>query len=254
MVQDAYYFLCLNYRPGDELHFVGFSRGAFTVRALACLIEGQTKVQRKLEAFANYSFQSVDVGILGKTRLALLPMIYSLWKNQEIDKLKEHVEGWGKKGHINRDIIITSCGVWDTVSAIIPAKELSFVSARVPRILRYAFQGLALHEMRTSFPPILWNTDLGKYTTVKQCWLAGDHSDVGGGHPDAGLATVSLLWMVSQYREYTEVSFEEVMLLDCMTPVYLHWQEQALFHWDEGSVSFFNKQEFALQNHTYTKG
>lgn len=130
-----------------------------------------------------------------------------------------------------------SCGVWDTVSAMIPSKDLAFVSLQVPQILQNAFQALGLHETRTSFPPELWNTDNQGSTNIRQCWFAGDHSDVGGGHPDAGLATVSLLWMVAQYREFTDVEFEEAILLDCMTPLYLHWQEEAFFSWVSMTMS-----------------
>ncbi len=37
-IQDAYRFLCLNYDVGDEIYLFGFSRGAYTVRSLAGLI------------------------------------------------------------------------------------------------------------------------------------------------------------------------------------------------------------------------
>lgn len=37
-VRDAYYFICSNYSPGDEIILVGFSRGAFTARSVAGLI------------------------------------------------------------------------------------------------------------------------------------------------------------------------------------------------------------------------
>lgn len=125
----------MNYEPGDELHLVGFSRGAYTVRALSCLIE--------------------RIGVLTKTQLALLPMIYSLWRAQALDKLEGHVKAWEAKGHLIRNVVIMSCGMWDTVSAMIPEKDLDFVASRVPRNLKNAFQALALHETRTSFPPIL---------------------------------------------------------------------------------------------------
>lgn len=38
-IQEAYRFLCLNYEPGDEIYLFGFSRGAYTVRSLAGLID-----------------------------------------------------------------------------------------------------------------------------------------------------------------------------------------------------------------------
>jgi uncharacterized protein (DUF2235 family) len=37
-IEDAYTYLISEYRPGDELFLVGFSRGAYTVRSLAGLI------------------------------------------------------------------------------------------------------------------------------------------------------------------------------------------------------------------------
>src|SRR4051812_43667411 len=37
-ILDAYRWLCINYRAGDQLFLFGFSRGAYTVRALAGLM------------------------------------------------------------------------------------------------------------------------------------------------------------------------------------------------------------------------
>ena len=37
-IRDAYVFIMNNWRPGDRLYLFGFSRGAYTVRALAGLI------------------------------------------------------------------------------------------------------------------------------------------------------------------------------------------------------------------------
>jgi uncharacterized protein (DUF2235 family) len=31
-ILDAYKFICRNYEPGDELHLLGFSKGAYTAR------------------------------------------------------------------------------------------------------------------------------------------------------------------------------------------------------------------------------
>ena len=38
-IQDAYKIICWNYEPGDEIYLFGFSRGAYTVRCLAHLLE-----------------------------------------------------------------------------------------------------------------------------------------------------------------------------------------------------------------------
>jgi len=34
-IKSAYYWLAENFRPGDEIYLLGFSRGAFTVRSLS---------------------------------------------------------------------------------------------------------------------------------------------------------------------------------------------------------------------------
>ncbi|KAF2260027.1 hypothetical protein CC78DRAFT_473751 [Lojkania enalia] len=227
IIQNAYYFICLNHNAGDEIHLIGFSRGALAVRALACFIE--------------------DVGILNKSRLAFLSIMYDLWRN---GKEEPRFQKWDE-AHLKKGVPITSCAVWDTVRALrtwnglFTSDDLSFVETRVPKTLKNAFQALSLHETRTTYAPVLWHPERGSTTNVTQTWFAGDHSDVGGGHPDSGLATISLLWMVAQFKEYTNVVFEDIMLLDIMSPLYLHWQKSWL-PWA--------KDEHGWQSHTYTKG
>src|SRR6516225_2970885 len=47
-VKRAYAFLSLNYEPGDEIYIFGFSRGAYTARALAGVI-GASGILKKEE-------------------------------------------------------------------------------------------------------------------------------------------------------------------------------------------------------------
>jgi hypothetical protein len=37
--------------------------------------------------------------------------------------------------------------------------------------------------------------------TLKQCYFPGVHSNIGGGYPDAGIANVTLAWMISQIED-----------------------------------------------------
>src|SRR5262245_57442256 len=48
----AYRFLAQTYQPGDQLYFFGFSRGAYTVRAVAGLIHMLGLVRPELEHLA----------------------------------------------------------------------------------------------------------------------------------------------------------------------------------------------------------
>lgn len=55
-VREAYSFIANNYDDGDELFLVGFSRGAYTARAVAGLVD--------------------NIGVLTKAGLASFPIIY----------------------------------------------------------------------------------------------------------------------------------------------------------------------------------
>ncbi|KAJ4338486.1 hypothetical protein N0V95_008056 [Ascochyta clinopodiicola] len=245
---EAYYFLCLNYNHknttslSDEIHLIGFSRGAFAVRALACFIN--------------------DVGLVQKKFLPLFSQLYNSWRlsKRDEDLIKKQSgrgpadEDWFENLLIEfedaeileRDVQIKSCAVWDTVSALnvpwqkggialsklaqrekilVESSRLKWVGEEIPKQLRYAFQALALNEGSHEFRPLLWKGNPNEHdTTVKQCWFRGTHSDIGGGLADAGLANLSFLWMLSQYKEYCPgVEFERDVLTNIMTPMYLRW-------------------------------
>ena len=164
-----------------EIHLLGFSRGAFAVRCLACLIE--------------------DVGLLRKDfRTKNFKYIYKDWESQNKVNMKIWETKRGEQAFY--PVTITSCGVWDTVSALFPSYTLAFVNDRVPEKLGFAFQALALHERRHKYNPVLWKRIRNQETCIHQSWFAGDHSDIGGGWPDCGLANLTLIWMLAQYKRY----------------------------------------------------
>jgi hypothetical protein len=53
--------------------------------------------------------------------------------------------------------------------------------------------------LRTEFRPHLWEDKLPHQTLVQR-WFPGDHSDIGGGHEERGLASASFSWMLSRAR------------------------------------------------------
>lgn len=62
---------------------------------------------------------------------------------------------------------------------------------------------MALDEHRNLFTPTLWEQPKKphKLNLLKQCWFPGVHSNIGGSYADAGIANISLAWMVSQLEE-----------------------------------------------------
>jgi uncharacterized protein (DUF2235 family) len=68
-IQEAYRFLSLNYEPGDEIYLFGFSRGSYTVRSLAGLI-------------------NCSGGLLSLPLIRETPFVYDLYKDTTLT-LKE---------------------------------------------------------------------------------------------------------------------------------------------------------------------
>lgn len=144
-IRDAYSFICHNYnfrQREDEIFLIGFSRGAFTVRCVAALIE--------------------DVGLLTKRGLVHLKEVYGLWKekcpdDRSVFKSNARIADLQKEGSIVGNVKVKACAVWDTVSALgVPLpmatlqykKLLGFVNRRVCSNIEFAFQALALSEKR----------------------------------------------------------------------------------------------------------
>jgi len=205
-VKEGYVFLMQNYRPGDKICLFGFSRGAYTVRALAGMLH--------------------KVGLLPPHNDQQVHFAFKLF--QRTDKI-----GWAqsekfKKIFTAHDVQIDFVGVWDTVCSVglIP-RQLPFTSSNYAvKVFR---QALSIDERRAKFLPNTWNTpsareaalgfqpqpqqrgDVSKdeweyeppeedVTDVYEVWFSGCHADVGGGSTPERirLAGISLAWMIKQ--------------------------------------------------------
>ncbi len=56
-IRDAYVFLMQNYQPGDLVYLFGFSRGSFTVRAVASLIRMYGMIRKGNETLVPYAIR-----------------------------------------------------------------------------------------------------------------------------------------------------------------------------------------------------
>ncbi len=108
-----------------------------------------------------------------------------------------------------QDPRVQCVGVWDTVGALgAPADwmrsimnwlwSVDFHDQSLHPCIQHGFQALSIDDERRTFSPILWtepqSPDL--LPRIEQVWFAGVHSNVGGGYPKHGLASVSLYWMM----------------------------------------------------------
>lgn len=98
---------------------------------------------------------------------------------------------------------ITFMGVFDTVAAlkkpnlfnekIKPASDVVFEDGTISPLVEKALHLLSLDERRIAFMPTLMNRD----SRVTEVWLAGAHSDVGGGYRYDGLSDHALEFMIN---------------------------------------------------------
>lgn len=204
---DAYRFLGNNYQPGDEIYLFGFSRGAYTARSLAGLIQ--------------------LAGLLHPTCLGEpLDAVLSIWRANNIPGGKH--QAIAQIAHLQRHapVRITCIGVWDTVGSLgIPgdwARHTSFASrwyfhdVHLGPQVDVALHALAIDEKRAAFPPTLWekpiNQALPPGQIVEQVWFAGVHSNIGGSYADSRLADITLDWMIKRLRAHTPLQVSDAAL------------------------------------------
>ncbi|KUJ22057.1 uncharacterized protein LY89DRAFT_681395 [Mollisia scopiformis] len=252
-IREAYAFVANNYdpwrpedleaalkdetKPMDEIVILGFSRGAYTARAISSII--------------------TDMGLLTRKGMEQFWGIFTDWMNQDVDGKES---GWFManypkiasdfKAANGRSIIFTdpeyrnaliqnkltrwgmpirAVGVWDTVGSLGIPKPLNsknvrpyaFVNTKVAQHIQYAFHAIAIDERRNLFSPTVWEKpdDIAPgqpamLKKLKQCWFPGSHSNIGGGYPDASASVLSLAWMVSQLEDNGKILSFDPKYLD----------------------------------------
>ncbi|KAG8828728.1 hypothetical protein FRC19_000116 [Serendipita sp. 401] len=224
-IVEAYSFFSHNFEKDDQLFLFGFSRGAFTARAIASVI--------------------CNIGLLEKGSLQYFPMIYKRYKQR--CSAKEGQEGFDQwlerlKKEENLqfldEVSIHHLGVWDTVGSLgVPRTWISNTLNKIgfsinlnkkyeyhdmsfpipPRnkrdkgfkgFIHSASQALSLDETRISFAPILLycptgsvgGLHFGHRTGFQQSWFPGVHTDVGGGYSRVydDISDITLAWMIDR--------------------------------------------------------
>lgn len=228
----AYRFVQEHYNEGDRICLFGFSRGAYTARALCGFLHA--------------------IGVLPRSNTQQVDYAYEIWKSGDRLSCTYY------KRMMSKDVDIDFLGCFDTVSS---------VGAVVPRVLPFSTHNgktrvfrhaLALDEWRVKFrqetwhyklpekvfslKDLFWSTltaptkymsdyvadwflsedekerrdllkDLGEYlaeeekrtarpVNIKEVWFAGGHADVGGGAVSDlakhDLSWIPLRWMIKE--------------------------------------------------------
>jgi uncharacterized protein (DUF2235 family) len=197
-ILDAYDFLIDTYEEGDEVYFFGFSRGAYTVRALGGFLQ--------------------LVGLLRPEQKNLSS--YALTAYKKAAEGGDFEDAWRFARVLSTERVpIHFIGVWDTVSSVIvprpdrfyiPSLQTLPYTARNP-LVRAFRHAIAIDERRQMFDVNRWTEGQDFQPNpfgskgpqdIKQVWFAGNHSDVGGGYPEAesGLAKFPLSWLILEAK------------------------------------------------------
>lgn len=189
-VIEAYNFIVLNYSPGDEIFCFGFSRGAYTARAVAGLV--------------------TDIGVISPVDMQYFPEIYRAYMHNKEGEEFVKTQAWkdfldgplshkrhdpqplradakklaqsngatsqsdgGVHAHkISEDASrkVKIVGVFDTVGSLgVPdvgwfnnaswRTQYGFHNVKLNANIEHAFHALALDERRGAFRPTLWYID-----------------------------------------------------------------------------------------------
>ncbi len=200
----GYTFISRNYTPGDRIIITGFSRGAYTARALGGMIAKDGLLDYKALNITTKE-EAYQYGLY----------VWASYRENRVESLAQRainlvwkkIIGLASPVHTEqmiRDVPIHAIGVWDTVGAMgIPvySNESDSNSSRMD-LFRFAdtdlsdkvahgFHALAIDEHRIDFEPTPWTPRAG----IDQAWFIGAHADVGGGYDESDLSDFGLQWM-----------------------------------------------------------
>jgi hypothetical protein len=194
-IQMAYLFLALNYDPGDEVYFFGFSRGAYTVRSLAGMLS--------------------RCGLVTEQNIRQIPAAYKLYRRPRdlTAQQQQEIESFRANHCVSCEVRLLGC--FDTVGALgVPNRipwlpidkifndRLRFHDTTISGIVRHAVQACAIDERRKSFEvtPMMRNWSVSNQS-VEQMWFIGDHGCIGGGDPEKVLlSNITLHWMIARIK------------------------------------------------------
>lgn len=217
-VAEAYLFLVEHYRPGDRIFLFGFSRGAFTARAVAGVIH--------------------LCGLLEREHDNLVPALLKVYRSPSGRTRDE--AGEALKQAFSRDgVAVHFTGVWDTVESVGIVRLLAGAHITSNRDVKSTYvhvrHAVALDELRAPYLPRLYaaaEQPLADGRTFKQVHFCGAHSDVGGGYAHDGLSNAALHWMVREANDVGLLVEPDVLDRFAVNPLdCLHDETSRLPYW-----------------------
>lgn len=184
LICEAYAWLATQYREGDRIFLVGFSRGAFTVRSLAGMI-GLRGFPRGDEVTREGAASEYEAYRRREASGRAIPRIQFVGVFDTVGKLGVPDERW-------------IANFFDR------PKRWAFHDTQLGDHVAHGRHAIAIDEQRAEFMPTLWVGANGEPIydfnkddrSVRQLWFSGRHSDVGGEFRP--IANMALSWMLKE--------------------------------------------------------
>jgi len=233
-IASAYLFLMRSWTgPDDRIFIFGFSRGAFTARCVAGMVNLFGIIRQEHEVLiptlVHTYFSAPDEGGTRLTRIT--KALHRMWSKSRKAaaeagapaKDRTPVRRYAVADEIGRlfatedgrQAWVHWVGVWDTVESVGmpgPLSRSNPASANIgDKRYRNVRHALSLDEHRYAFLPRLYEEpeDISdQERTFKQRWFPGVHCDVGGSYTErtCGLSDAALDWMCNELAEHLPVA------------------------------------------------
>jgi uncharacterized protein (DUF2235 family) len=219
-VEDAYRYLMETYSDGDQIYLFGFSRGSYTVRALAAILHAFGLLCRGNEGHIPYIIRLfTDEMALARANSRRQRKENKSEKTTSLDVHEAFKETF------SHDVTLRFVGLWDTVSSVgwITQPMRLLYSAQNP-IIQTGRHAVSIDERRCYYQDNLWGDALPTERTpslrhqvsqpdgtvkqdliqqdILQVWFAGVHSDIGGSYAqrESALSNITLRWLLDEAR------------------------------------------------------
>ena len=184
---EAYTYLMEVYEPGDRVFVFGFSRGAYTARALVGMSYRGGLMRKGAENLVNYLVTAYTKG--------------NSWSKDDWEKIDRFSRVFAVETAGSQALPIHFLGLWDSVKALgILRWDPSWLYTRqLPnaQVIRHA---VSIDERRRPYREYL--VEATDKSDLREVWFAGVHSDIGGGFKDeVELSVVGLKWMTDRALE-----------------------------------------------------
>lgn len=208
-VIECYLAVISSWQPGDRIYLFGFSRGAYTARCVAHVLE-LFGIPTKQPGADSLSFEPGSLRKVAKRAVRILYRYGMPTPDDQVrqTRVNQFRADYGSLVGPEIGALPYFIGVWDSVAAIGWRRFFPKLAYDVhyPRDVAFGRHAMAIDEYRKTFSRVKWGGSgtirtSGKEAVLEpfeQVWFAGNHADIGGSYPEneSRLSDISLGWMV----------------------------------------------------------